>query len=1545
MPASENTWRDQKRLHILFAVSGVAMLIATIWMFAADHDREWKPYQRTANGVEIKMTEWRQLQHKTNTAVQELQQLEEQLQAAQQQPIAAEQLAAFKHAVGAQEATAGYSFEQIDRWAAQVAAAEAEDAARPRKALIGKLDSIIQSAKFREETLLDRRKFKSADRDAAVAALGLLVRDSQSAEQQQAQQTRVDLIKDELDELTRQYQNAEAHRRDLEKTLAQITSAEDAARELVEDHKAELEQLEATIESRRSTYIQWLGGWFPVPGKKWLELPILDAFNSPRQIDNLWSEDLEIDYNFSKVRRFDRCTTCHQLIDKTMPGTADMPAYEQERLVHLVLQPPPDQSAADGATEAAATEDDADATERQTAVDRLEGVYGLRLAPEGLLSRSDVMVQYVRPESPAAQAPSHLSDELHEPVMGDQIRPTLLQPSADGFETTREGPGFRVGDVIVEINQDGNQIYDADRTIYRLLDAAQTQQPLVVTVRRGMPSPYSSHPRLDLFVGSLSPHKMSDFACTICHEGQGSATAFKWASHAPNSVAQRKQWRREHGWFDNHHWIYPMYSRRFAESACLKCHHQVTELGPSERFPESPAPKVTYGHQLLRKYGCFGCHEINGYEKDDQIGPDMRLEPNIFAAALQLKVDPAYEQLDAEVHDWTEQLIQHPERDDVRRRLYEMLEQDQLAAQSRLSADTHARLTPLLKDSEHPGTLRKAGPSLRFVAAKLGANFLADWIREPGHFRPSTRMPQFFGHTKHLDDSSRQVASEFEPLEVLGLTTFLLNKSQSFEYLEPVAGAEAPSAERGKLHFEQGCVACHEHKDFPDAGRYRDANSVVQGPDLSGVGDKLAHAEGRRWLYSWIKEPTRYHARTVMPDLFLDPKEDADGKLIDPANDVVEYLLSSSSVGWKPEAGTLVDASQVDDESLDRLVLEFLRDVYSAAAAERYSKTGIPASFRDELSGAEVELLASADPVDFDRQLTREQKLNYVGGKAVAKYGCYGCHDIPGYEDAKPIGTGLADWGRKNPTMLAFEHITNYLHGHHEDHGNGDDADHGHAAPEGSGDTDPLDPFMLELIEGHHREGFIYQKLREPRSYDYHKTQNKKYNEWLRMPQFPFDAEDREAIMTFVLGLVADPPSKKYIYQPDPHQQALLAGRRVLEKYNCGGCHLLEPQQWSFSYAPDTFGEQMTTGTFPFLQTHFPSAMIEDSRQRDPSGLLQATVGGMPAVDDSAVPLAYDDFGDPVEDDLDYDRTGLEYPLDLWQPTVLDGSVYEVGNAPLNLLADWLTKKRQASGGFLAKFLLPRVVAREKQINPNAKGTEAWGWVPPPLIGEGQKVQTDWLHDFLLNPYPIRPAVVLRMPRFNMSPQEASQLVNYFAAVDNAEYPYALSSRQQSGHLAAAEAAYRKAVGAASGGDAEDAGQEHLRFRDAMKMVVSSDYCVKCHLVGDFEPTGPDIAKAPDLADVYRRLRPDFVRRWVANPKSILPYTSMPVNIQYVEGDPNLGGVARELYEGTSIEQLDALVDLLMNFDEYTRQRSLIAPLVKESAPATAEAQPAAEGE
>ena len=63
-------------------------------------------------------------------------------------------------------------------------------------------------------------------------------------------------------------------------------------------------------------------------------------------------------------------------------------------------------------------------------------------------------------------------------------------------------------------------------------------------------------------------------------------------------------------------------------------------------------------------------------------------------------------------------------------------------------------------------------------------------------------------------------------------------------------------------------------------------DDIVQGPDLTNINLKFAkdrNPQGRSWLYSWIKDPTRYHARTVMPNLFLNPDVHPKKSPADPA--------------------------------------------------------------------------------------------------------------------------------------------------------------------------------------------------------------------------------------------------------------------------------------------------------------------------------------------------------------------------------------------------------------------------------------------------------------------------------------------------------------------------------------------------------------------------------------------------------------------------------------------------------------------------------------
>src|SRR5262249_29701727 len=153
------------------------------------------------------------------------------------------------------------------------------------------------------------------------------------------------------------------------------------------------------------------------------------------------------------------------------------------------------------------------------------------------------------------------------------------------------------------------------------------------------------------------------------------------------------------------------------------------------------------------------------------------------------------------------------------------------------------------------------------------------------------------------------------------------------------------------------------------------------------------------------------------------------------------------------------------------------------------------------------------------------------------------------------IGTTLNDWGKKDPERLAFEDIVAYVREHYdtkaqhgEENGNADAAD----GPR----KQPYDHYFLGLLENHRREGFLHQKLVEPRSYDFDPL--RAWDDRLRMPQFQFargditrrsdeseeqaklreEAEGREAVMTFILGLVAEPTPAKYLNDPPPDRLA-----------------------------------------------------------------------------------------------------------------------------------------------------------------------------------------------------------------------------------------------------------------------------------------------------------------------------------------------------------------------------------------------------------------------
>ncbi len=88
MPATEETYRSQPTLHIVFALTSIAMTISIIWMIMADHLRPWKQVQREFHEVErakLKAAEQESLEKQQKENQAKIEQIDNQIKQAEQE--------------------------------------------------------------------------------------------------------------------------------------------------------------------------------------------------------------------------------------------------------------------------------------------------------------------------------------------------------------------------------------------------------------------------------------------------------------------------------------------------------------------------------------------------------------------------------------------------------------------------------------------------------------------------------------------------------------------------------------------------------------------------------------------------------------------------------------------------------------------------------------------------------------------------------------------------------------------------------------------------------------------------------------------------------------------------------------------------------------------------------------------------------------------------------------------------------------------------------------------------------------------------------------------------------------------------------------------------------------------------------------------------------------------------------------------------------------------------------------------------------------------
>ncbi|HET7294134.1 MAG TPA: c-type cytochrome [Vicinamibacteria bacterium] len=364
--------------------------------------------------------------------------------------------------------------------------------------------------------------------------------------------------------------------------------------------------------------------------------------------------------------------------------------------------------------------------------------------------------------------------------------------------------------------------------------------------------------------------------------------------------------------------------------------------------------------------------------------------------------------------------------------------------------------------------LRKVGPDLSKVASKTSEDWIYRWIKEPRAFRP-TRMPQQWG--VRTPDKRTPELDARDDAEANAAVAYLMDRSARVEFPRPPQG----DREKGRRLFESvGCLGCHRvGDDRRGVEGLAMASFRTHGPNLDGSGSKLDPG----WVYSWIRNPKRLWPETRMPDLRLTDAE---------AADITAYLMSLKSDGFLARPRPALDAGR-----RDAMVREYLLAQYPVKQAE--------------------EKLAAMD----DRQRTL-----FLGERTIFRAGCFGCHMIPGFEKATPIGTELTEQGSKLVERLDFG-------------------------------------FQHEKIP-HTLPAWLHQKLMEPRIFDVDKE--KKPDELLRMPKFHVTSEEADAIVTAVLSFTKEQIPLAAQRQLSADDRLVERGRRLVRDYNCRGCHQIGEQ-------------------------------------------------------------------------------------------------------------------------------------------------------------------------------------------------------------------------------------------------------------------------------------------------------------------------------------------------------------------------------------------------
>jgi len=329
--------------------------------------------------------------------------------------------------------------------------------------------------------------------------------------------------------------------------------------------------------------------------------------------------------------------------------------------------------------------------------------------------------------------------------------------------------------------------------------------------------------------------------------------------------------------------------------------------------------------------------------------------------------------------------------------------------------------------------------------------------------------------------------------------------------------------------------------------------------------------------------------------------------------------------------------------------------------------------------------------------------------------------------------------------------------------------------------------------------------LRNPRVYDPQTA----------MPHYRFN-DQQVSLLTGFLGNKADADLLANVHLDAPTPEQIAHGKLLVTEYGCASCHEISGIKKSENFAP----ELTRIGSKPITQIIFLPGMPHTVPDYISAKIRQPRSFG------SALKMPQYSFAPAQIDALTTALLSLtdrahDLPLALTVPAPPPSNYQPAGKAG-QLMAD------------MACFTCHAI---------NGRG----GDMAPDLTWEGSSVQRQWLQAFLKNPGTLRPALIRRMPRFNLSDSEITELTDYMMTVYQTP-AFDRDSMPASGYPPA-------------------------QVEQGKQLFYSKYACQSCHIIDTKSDKG---YIGPTLTQVGSRLNAAWIYHWLKDPQAMRPGTSEP---------------------------------------------------------------------